>query len=149
MIGFFKFQASVKATVNGIMGLISPASVNNQPYGSVPNQIFSDAYIIGFLQSFSTFWMQANRGKSIKPQEQLAIFAYSYEKIIPKHNMSVFIKGILPKLNEETHPFHQNYMIGRNEGQAYVNALQENNEVKSSITLESFTNFIKKNYIKE
>lgn len=149
MLGFFRFQSSVKATVNGITGLLAPVVISNRTFGPLSNQIFSDPYVIGFLQSFAMFWMQINRSAPINPAEQLAIFSYSYERLVPKNNMASFIKETLPQLNKETHPLHQNYKIGRNEGQAYVEALKENNDIEINAALNSFTDFIKRNYIQE
>lgn len=145
MLGFFKFKKCVTATAEAVTGLFGPARISGSPYGSIPNAVFGDAYIIGFLQSFSVYVMHEVRGETIKPEEQLAMFSATLDTLVPSLGKQVI--GYLPQLNDPANGFHANYSVGRREGQSYVDALRAGDEVAVQSYIRGFTDFIKRNYL--
>jgi len=127
------------------IGLFGSARINGRPYRTLPNSFFGDAYIIGFLQSFSTHIMHEVRGNRIKPAEQFAIFCAVLDRLVPGYGEQ--ITAMLPLLNQPSHAFQTQYSVGRRDGDGYVNALKTEDNDGAHTFLNGFTDFIRRNYL--
>jgi hypothetical protein len=141
MLDYFKFKKSLQIAHYYASTLIAPAAVN----GPVPNAIFGDGYVIGFLQVLIMQATNEGYGKVADPIKMSRVFEVTMEKLVPGHGK--IITRSLPALNTPEHPANRNYVTGRDEGNQYMVALLKGDDLAARATIMSFTGFVKRNYM--
>lgn len=123
MFGYFKFRRDLKVCIKAVSDLIAPSIMAAKFSGSpFPNQVFADAYIVGFIQSFLVFVAHCNRGKVISSQEQLALFMATLDHFVPGCSKNI-VKSLC-EVNNPEHTAFENYKTGKREGDEYATALK-------------------------
>jgi hypothetical protein len=142
MFGFFRFKKSVGLATEYVRTLIAPAQV----HGTLPNAIFGDAYVLGFIQQIVMHAAQENEGSKLAPEHLPTIFEATIGNFVP----GIAARQITPLLievNKPAHPSHTHYSVGCREGRKYIDALRVGDRAQSTELLFLFTQFIKKNYM--
>ena len=112
----------------------------------VPNQVFGDAYVLGFVQQLVMFAATAaHGGKPPKTEVMSNIMTSAIDQLVPGFG-SQLVSSLLV-LNNPTHPLNPNYQVGRREGTEYIVALTEGNEEKQVELIKGFQNFVARNYL--
>jgi hypothetical protein len=117
-----------------------------QIYGKVvPNEVFSDAYVIGFLQQIVIHAVNANYGGKADAKSLISATKATMDRLKPGFGKQLV--PVLMEVNEPTHPAHLNYMVGQRVGREYVKALIEDDKATMQDCFQQFRAFIKRNYL--
>jgi hypothetical protein len=141
MFGFFKFKRSVGHARKYVLTMIAPAQV----HGTLPNAVFGDAYVIGFLQILVMHAANESQGKALKPEDQMLIFEAVMNGLVP--GLGRQINPMLEQVNYSNHPAHVNYSVGRREGHEYVTSLVNGDDSRAQSLSFEFIQFIKRNHL--
>ncbi len=141
MFGYFKWKRIVGQNLSFIMGLLAPLGEK------IPNQCFADPYVLGFLQIVTVNFVLELKPNST-PAYISSIFLYTLETIIPQ--LKGKVQDMLVTVNDSSHPYFANYSVGRTEGSILMKSRKGLvSAEEGKIALESFYNFIRRNYIND
>jgi hypothetical protein len=141
MFGYFRFKKAVAHALDYFLPLFAPAQVR----GTLPNSAFGDAYVLGFLQVVSVHAAKESLGSHFKTSLLIPIFETAMNSLVPGFGKQ-FIQSLL-EVNEPNHPHHTNYMVGKRAATDYLEALRMDDSNGMQLQMQSFTNFLKRNYV--
>lgn len=140
MFGFFRWKRTVGQTTSFISGLLAPLGER------LPNQVFGDAFVLGFLQMVSMHFVVETAKRDAAP---------NYLSLVFQQVMKNFVPALAPQLtdglfaiNDPSHPHHAAYMAGRRDGDTLMKSrkgLASAEEGKAA--LDGFQDFIRRNYL--
>lgn len=110
----------------------------------VPNSAFGDAYVLGFLVQLIRQATLETVGE-IQPGEMLQIQVKAIDKLVPGYGEKLILG--MAEAGNESHPSHQNLIVGMREGAEYVGALQAGNESDRNELMMGFRTFVKREYM--
>lgn len=111
----------------------------------VPNQVFGDPYVLAFIQALVMHATAAVHKGSLPDQTDMArIMASALDKLVPGHGVNL-VKSVVD-VASPNHQLHENYKIGRHEGNEYVKALMSGDQATANAAMYSFRAFVTRNY---
>ncbi len=144
MLGFGKTRLAIADAETYCRAMVSGFDrLHKKP---VPNQMFADPYVMGFLQQIVMHAATvAHHGKPPKPKIMSNIMTSAMDRIVPGFGKHLVV-GLQDVVNPE-HSMHLNYQVGRREGVTYVIALNQGDEEKQLEMMQSFRDFVVRNYL--
>ena len=112
----------------------------------LPNQVFGDPYVFGFLQQLIMHATTVvHRGSAPTPEKMAAVAVDTFERIVPGYGRQIV--EATAGIASSTHPLNANYQVGRQEGGEYIIALLNEDQATKNDLILRFREFVIQNYL--
>jgi len=127
VFGLFAQADYTRIARDTMLGLLAPVSTETPPYGQLPKAVLDDAYVIGFLQMASLAAMERAKGKPMHVHKARQHFFRAMAEISP--DCARRLPRRIGRWKNKADAQHQDYLLGKMEGQSYATAFQSDNEI--------------------
>ena len=146
MFGFFKWRRVVGQATEDAVYCCRAMFAGLEAHGkAVPNQVFGDAYVLGFLQQLMIYAVHANQRRTDDAPMMLAVAEATMEALVPGFGKKVLTA--FAEVNDPAHPMHENYRVGFREGLQYTMSLLHGDVATTQDRMVGFRAFVKRNYL--
>ncbi len=112
----------------------------------LPNQVFTDPYVAGFLQVLTVHAVAGVYHSRMPDQTTIAaIMVEALDRVYPGYGAAV-VKGLV-QIGNPAHPLHANYLTGRLDGSEHVRTLLASDEIIRNERFRSFRDFVTRHYL--
>ncbi|MGB3335538.1 MAG: hypothetical protein WBA73_00015 [Devosia sp.] len=145
MFGFGNKRASALDEAERYIGSMF-AGLGGVDGRQLPNQVFADPYVAGFLQVLTVHAVAAIYHARMPDQATIdAITAAALDRMVPGYG-AVASKS-LAEIANPAHALHANYLSGRRDGSEHIRTLLASDEIVRNERYQSFQDFVSRHYL--